>query len=723
MPELDKKEAGKPSVQANLMDDVGVQAAAVVAQKQAKQVARKATIPTRPTIARSNSAPAADTGVKRRASESYCAQPLKQMKLPYKPSPGAAKPWSDGQCKASQTAFYCYATTRVKKRVFEDPYFRLMFPDGWSFIGRRDISGWVEAEHANFVIAVRHLVRLGYEEHHGNKFVVLSHDGVTLVSRRKHQSFSLTFCVRGIVWTIAIDFHAMPSNLDAEVAAAFDEAMLRVTGFTRAVLGIECISDGAALGVARAMDEDLPSTHCQMHSTAITQQAASGEKDHVRGCYAMEKFPAGKEVVASAHEMCLYFNTPKRRAACVPSAAATGCKREAAKCLACNTRISGTRGEFEDLVIREKACRHFFLGVEPNSGLGDDDDIDRLTWGTARWREVREFEAFLHRYGTLTTNSQIEQVLSGVYDTLFGRFAVAWLTEPLMVLKPEQNMLAPFAQLERVATPDDKLSPTVKRAKQRAVYKLQVDLVEKPMTPLNLLKIGIDPRARVSGLYSKGEMAAARAVLRDAYVEFALRASEHAAAAAVPTAGDPPASPAPAPAAPDDAAEDAETPGASFSFSFAAAAAEVQEPVTDVSDRQHYETEFDRVHKNFMAARFDPAVFRYIDGHRPSNPAQPNILTDGLRIDMVDWFRQLEEAKVDYGYLPRLATSVLAAPPASSFCERMNSAAKIILQAGCAQLGDQELHWLVVLRMNRSFMERFRLLFPGVISAACGNVQ
>ena len=83
------------------MDDVGVQAAAVRAAKQAKQAARKATAPTTPTITRSNSVSAAANRVKRRAGEAGPPQPLKQMKLPFEQSPGAAKPWSDGQCKAS----------------------------------------------------------------------------------------------------------------------------------------------------------------------------------------------------------------------------------------------------------------------------------------------------------------------------------------------------------------------------------------------------------------------------------------------------------------------------------------------------------------------------------------------------------------------------------------------------------------------------------------------
>lgn len=55
---------------------------------------------------------------------------------------------------------------------------------------------------------------------------------------------------------------------------------------------------------------------------------------------------------------------------------------------------------------------------------------------------------------------------------------------------------------------------------------------------------------------------------------------------------------------------------------------------------------------------------------------------------------------------------------ASSFCERIISAGNGIMTDGHTLLGHEELEWLILLRMNRKFMQFMRAHYPEVARGA-----
>ena len=64
-----------------------------------------------------------------------------------------------------------------------------------------------------------------------------------------------------------------------------------------------------------------------------------------------------------------------------------------------------------------------------------------------------------------------------------------------------------------------------------------------------------------------------------------------------------------------------------------------------------------------------------------------------------------------YGLIPLMASSSfgqIGALNAESFCERVLSCANNVLTEGNTMLSDEELKMLVILRMNRKFMEFMR---------------
>ena len=70
-----------------------------------------------------------------------------------------------------------------------------------------------------------------------------------------------------------------------------------------------------------------------------------------------------------------------------------------------------------------------------------------------------------------------------------------------------------------------------------------------------------------------------------------------------------------------------------------------------------------------------------------------------------------------YGWIPLLASCTYAqigALNAESFCERVLSCANLVLTEGNTLLDDEEIEMLVILRMNRDFMEFMRTNYPDV---------
>ena len=89
-------------------------------------------------------------------------------------------------------------------------------------------------------------------------------------------------------------------------------------------------------------------------------------------------------------------------------------------------------------------------------------------------------------------------------------------------------------------------------------------------------------------------------------------------------------------------------------------------------------------------------------------------VADLMPLDVGKIYRQIKETDTDrrlYGYIPLMAAcsyGQIGALNAESFCERVLRCAGHVLTEGNTVLSDEELEMLVVLRMNREFMEYMR---------------
>lgn len=70
----------------------------------------------------------------------------------------------------------------------------------------------------------------------------------------------------------------------------------------------------------------------------------------------------------------------------------------------------------------------------------------------------------------------------------------------------------------------------------------------------------------------------------------------------------------------------------------------------------------------------------------------------------IKWLESKQNTKYELGLFPMMARMYLGNNLASSFVERMNSAAKLVMGTARTSLSPEELRMLVVLRINRDFM-------------------
>ena len=85
------------------------------------------------------------------------------------------------------------------------------------------------------------------------------------------------------------------------------------------------------------------------------------------------------------------------------------------------------------------------------------------------------------------------------------------------------------------------------------------------------------------------------------------------------------------------------------------------------------------------------------------------VYSDMLRSESL---RMQKGLSAKFGYLPMMSVATLGALNAESFCERVLSCVKLVVSDLHVRLKAEEICMLVMLRMNREFMEYMRASYP-----------
>jgi len=97
-----------------------------------------------------------------------------------------------------------------------------------------------------------------------------------------------------------------------------------------------------------------------------------------------------------------------------------------------------------------------------------------------------------------------------------------------------------------------------------------------------------------------------------------------------------------------------------------------------------------------------------------SPPVQYDLMADLLHVNMFKVYsdmlrseslRMQKGQSTKFGYLPMMTVTTLGTLNAQSFCDRVLSCVKLVVSDLHVSLKAEEIHMLVMLRMNHEFME------------------
>lgn len=160
----------------------------------------------------------------------------------------------------------------------------------------------------------------------------------------------------------------------------------------------------------------------------------------------------------------------------------------------------------------------------------------------------------------------------------------------------------------------------------------------------------------------------------------------------------------------------------------------VADPITQMPTNEELSKEFDECLKRYkVACRRLPWRKMYPDKWKKNQDGEmssPKFPIDFWDVDMKPVFESLNQEnrreKPPFGYLPTMAIASkgsIGALLASSFCERINSAANQVVTSGNTFLGPDEINMLVTLRMNRDFMAFMRKHYGTVPNNVSGATR
>ena len=132
-----------------------------------------------------------------------------------------------------------------------------------------------------------------------------------------------------------------------------------------------------------------------------------------------------------------------------------------------------------------------------------------------------------------------------------------------------------------------------------------------------------------------------------------------------------------------------------------------------------FKAEFDKVWPEWVRhARTINWMAQFKEDLKEFEPNHKFKAVDLLNLNISKLYREIADDK-KFGFLPNLARASrgsIATLPAESLCERIISAANLVMTDGNTLLGDEELDMLVTLRMNREFIEWARQKYAHLLS-------
>ena len=651
---------------------------------------------------------------------------------------------------SKQCHWFVYGLHSFPLSVFVDPAFQDMItsqgpkcvhkPKKTPILTIAKLKLFIEAEYEVFLKFTRNIVAAKQKQSKANKFGQVIHDGVTLENGNTYQSIGLQFVDpwwRGNI-VLCLGCRRSVVNTDVVVAELVRRVVLEVTAKEVSEIVSLAVQDGAALGVARQLDMDEVEG-CDMHDGDKIGQAAIGELVRTRMKVPINPFTDGKEIVTKFHKMSTHFSSAAKRRELLKAIVARHPDVPDVKVQVDHndTRVAARHGLLFSSLRMKKAMEIYNVEHQPESWP---DVYD--------WRIGREFEGVLNISRALTTIAQYESKYNAAYGPVVKLMVYKNLTaSKIKVVDCANWKIAPRAP--RIELPITEMSELGKKCVKRATleferrfmgnteevqFKLQLPAKEGELVINDRQKVAmlLDPRIkRNTQVMTRDGWTDAGEILGREYIKFYCQCKDYdrkekqellmLRAESAPTAGAE-VTPAVVNATITQERRAPDTGGSVLLNDVLSDSDE--ERMNDDEDMDAEPSDEDILAKDIEDASIEfRSAFKQWKRYAPDwLKIYPSLNDRGINLSIIDDFMALDlKPMIDdikkenkagkFGYLPLMmgcSVGQLGALNAESFAERVNSAAKLLIDDKNTALADNLIDQLVVLRMNRSFMEFMR---------------
>lgn len=575
----------------------------------------------------------------------------------------------------------------------------------YATIDRHELVSWLEMEFALFITFLRHVFGLLDVYHSTNAFAQAQHDGVTLADGDKYQALGVQFIFEGSNWNLCFGFVECKGGAAPQVAALFKRVAESRHILVRYLIDI--IADFAALAVARALGKEK--NGCGMHGDDKIARWAVGlllKLDGTGTDTAVDPFPQALDTINQLRDYAKLFSYGSKIDGLHKICHAVGCAAIKFDIDLSHTRIAAVR-ELLVSVLRQAPGMIAYSRTSTEKAA---------QVHSSHFQVAAELEAVVNVVGKITTLKQSEVALTGGYKPVFRAVLDAALSrEPVQVLDVA-NMTAAARPPRREINIGD-MTDVGQRSFTRAHAEFERRYTQEGarMRPQDLIAFACDPRLlpRAAQYLKAEEIIWMDKAISDAYVDYGLKIKrlEHTAlvlehaAPVVSAAGNGEAAQSVAKGlfaavscSDDESADESGQPAVApiLGFDEEAAKTALQEEFKEIWPAWQK-----------LGKTIDYGALVGDADHLPARGKkwrELDAVKDLLNINIIPLLINLAESS-QYGFLPKLALSVIGKNQSSSFCERINSAGKLVMTDGRTLLGKKHLEMCVVLRINKKFMK------------------
>ena len=438
-----------------------------------------------------------------------------------------------------------------------------------------------------------------------------------------------------------------------------DDASFNVLGLRCSQIVNAVVSDRAALSVGRNRDVfplyQVDTAACLMHDMDKPQASALGKLIRSSKRVQVNPFPEGISLVKKAHALGVHFSYSNRLDILHKHCATVKCAAIKVQLDLNDTRVPVQHGLFLSL-IRMMPALVLYLSQYTGENVEDMD----LT--KEEWKDLIVQEAVLDAMRLTTVLPQYEKHLNRAFGPLYKELTIKTLrNHTLWIIDKKQLCTNTGPRPTRKEVCVINLSAVGQETRRRALLECERRFCVNRTEQLNgsvvvksnheLVCMGLDLRLYACNHLVKAEAAEVQQPAVAGF--FAPRAAAAAAAAAAASVG-------PAVGTAPVGLNEAPAP--------------------------QYDLIGDLLHADMF-----------------------KVLSDMLRSEAL-LIQRGKSAK--FGYLPMMAVATLGALNAESFCERVLSCVKLVVSDLHVSLKAEEIRMLVMLRMNRGFMEYMRSSYP-----------